>query len=93
MPKVPVIVTCPSCGRRGKATALGRPVRCVECGKDFKAGDRGTGRRNLILGILALLVIAVISYFAVSRASRIDAEERAKEAEEERRRKATETGK
>jgi uncharacterized protein (DUF983 family) len=85
----PVMVTCPSCGRKGKATKLGQPVRCAECGKEFKAGDRGTGRRNFVLGLLGLIAIVVTFYFATSRARRIDAEQKAKEAEEERQRKAT----
>jgi transposase-like protein len=89
----PVIVTCPSCGRRAKVPKLGRPVRCSECGKEFKAGDHGTARRTFLFGILAIFVMAVIGYFAVSRARRIDAEEQVKEAEEERRRKAAESGK
>jgi uncharacterized protein (DUF983 family) len=89
----PVIVTCPSCGRKGKAARLGRPVRCAECGKEFKAGDTGTGRRNFVLGIFGLIVIAVAGYFSVNRARRIDAEEKAREAEEERRRNAAQTGK
>jgi uncharacterized protein (DUF983 family) len=89
----PILVTCPSCGRRGKAGKLGQPVRCSECGKEFKAGDHGTGRRNFILSILALIAIAIIGYFSVNHARRVEAEEQAKQAEEERKRKAAEVGK
>jgi uncharacterized protein (DUF983 family) len=85
-----IIVTCPSCGRKGKAAALGKPVRCGECGKEFKAGDRGAGRRTLLLGVLSLISIAIVGYFSIFRARRNEAEEKAREAEEARRRISTE---
>jgi uncharacterized protein (DUF983 family) len=84
----PVKVTCPSCGGKGMAAKLGQPVRCGECGKEFKAGDRGHGLRTLLLGVLALIAIAIICYFAVVRGERIDAERKAQEAKEAQRIKA-----
>jgi uncharacterized protein (DUF983 family) len=87
------VVTCPSCGRKGKAAKAGTPVRCSECGKEFKAGDRGTGRRNFILGVLGLIAAAVAAFFGVARGQRIDGEQKAKDAEDERRRKAAEKDK
>lgn len=92
MPK-PILVTCPSCGRKGKAAKLGAPVRCSECGKEFKAGDSSAGRRTFVFGVLGLAAAAVTGYFAVSHARQVEAEEQAKEAEEERKRKAAEAKK
>ena len=57
-----VIVTCPSCGRRGKAAAPGRPVRCGECGKELKAGDRGSD--PAMDGIRAAMVFHVAAAVA-----------------------------
>jgi uncharacterized protein (DUF983 family) len=88
-----LMVTCPSCGRKGRAAKPGGLLRCSECGKEFKAGDSSASRRTLLFGILGLIAMVVIGYFSVLRGQRIDAEEKAKEAEEERKRKATQTDK
>jgi hypothetical protein len=87
-----ILVTCPGCGRKARAPKLGGPVRCSECGKEFKAGDFGTARRTFVFGLLGLIVITVAAYFGIVRGRRLDAEDKAKDAEEERRRKATEQG-
>ncbi len=86
---MPIIVTCPVCGRKGRAAALKTRVRCGECGKEFLAGERGGPLRTFFLGILAFVAIALVVYFAVGRAGRLDAERRAKEAQEELLQKAS----
>jgi hypothetical protein len=85
------VVTCPVCGRKGRAAKLGTPVRCGECGKEFKAGAGGAGR-TLILILLAILAVAGLGYFAVSRAARLDAEAKVKAAAEERQQQGAEKG-
>jgi LSD1 subclass zinc finger protein len=92
-PKVPLIlmtVACPSCGRHGKAPKGSKTVRCSECGKEFKPGEGGIAR-TIVLIVLALVVMAGIMYFAVSRATRLDAEDKAKAAVEERQRQAAQS--
>ena len=85
-------LTCPSCGRKGNVAKTNGRVRCSECGKEFKAGEGGIGLTMLSI-VLALVVIAVIVYFAVSRASRVNAEEKVKAANAEQIRQAAEQGK
>jgi hypothetical protein len=89
-PKTPVMqmtVACPSCGRKGKAPKNSKSVRCSECGKEFKPGEGGV-LKTVALILLTLIVIAVIGYFAITRATRLDAEAKAKAAVEERQRQA-----
>jgi hypothetical protein len=86
------IITCPSCGRKGRAAKSNGPVRCSECGKEFKPGAN-PARRTLIFGVLGLIVIAIAAYLGINRGQRLGAEEKVKEAEEERRRKAAESNK
>jgi hypothetical protein len=94
-PKTPVkptvMVTCPSCGRKGRTVNAKAPVRCSECGKEFIPGAGGIVR-TIVLIVLALVIMAGIGYFAVTRASRLDAEEKAKAAIEERQRQSVVKG-
>jgi hypothetical protein len=87
------IVTCPSCGRKGEVAKTTGPVRCSDCGKEFKPGAGIAAPWTIIAIILALAVMAGVAYFAVSRAGRIDAEEKAKAAADERLRQPLEKGK
>jgi ribosomal protein S27E len=95
-PKLPskpagMIVTCPICGRKGRGAKTSGPVRCSECGKEFRPGAGGTAR-TLILAALALVAIVGVIYFAVNRAGRIDAEEKEKAAAAERQQQVLQKG-
>lgn len=85
-------MTCPSCGRKGTTAKTIGLVRCSECGKEFKPGEGGAGR-TIVLIVLALVVMAGLAYFAITRANRLDAEAKAKAAIEERQRQPIEKGK
>ena len=79
-----VIVTCPSCGRKGRVAKSTAHLRCSECGKEFKPGGGASAGRTFILIVLAFVVMAGVGYFALTRAGKTDAEEKAKAAAEER---------
>jgi hypothetical protein len=78
------IVVCPGCGHKARAPKTSNTLKCSDCGKVFRPGATGTGRTVLWI-LLAFVAMAGIAYFAMTRASRNEAEEKAKAAAEERR--------